>query len=83
MLLRIRTVWWLALAIFLTNSTCFAGQTNNAATRPANWAALLHERGLSNLYEVTTNLYRGRAADCASQAAQVPKERVVLSGNRG
>jgi len=82
MLLRIRTVWWLALAIFLTNSTCFAGQTNNAATRPANWAALLHEPGLSNFYEVTTNLYRGAQPTAQAKRLKSPR-RVVLCGNRG
>jgi protein tyrosine/serine phosphatase len=46
------------LAIFLVSSVSFA-QTNDLKTRPATWATKLDRPGLSNFYEVTTNLYRG------------------------
>ena len=46
------------LAILLTGSVSFA-QTNDLKVRPANWATGLNRPGLSNFYEVTTNLYRG------------------------
>lgn len=44
----------------------FAAETNvssvpstNSLTRPATWAIKLNQTDLSNLYQVTTNLYRG------------------------
>ncbi|HXS68631.1 MAG TPA: tyrosine-protein phosphatase [Candidatus Polarisedimenticolia bacterium] len=69
MILRIRSVLWLAFAIFVVNTTHSAVETNNATMRPANWATQLTEPGLSNFYEVTTNLYRG-----AQPTAQGMKE---------
>jgi protein tyrosine/serine phosphatase len=69
MLLRFRTVLWVAAAFFVSDVACFAGQTNNVTSRPTNWAAPLTEPGLSNFYEVTTNLYRG-----AQPTAQGMKE---------
>ena len=48
-----------AFAFLLIANLSFAGSTNEFKTRPANWAAPLNEPGLSNFYEVTTNLYRG------------------------
>ena len=36
-----------------------SGQTNTTIARPAEWAMPLSRPGLSNFYEVTTNLYRG------------------------
>lgn len=53
--------------ILAVTTFCFAGATNAvvapvaAATtnRPANWARPLMLPGVKNLYEVTTNLYRG------------------------
>ena len=59
MRIRIGTVWLAAAGIFLGGSLCLAGQTNDFKMRPANWAMPLKEPGLSNFYEVTTNLYRG------------------------
>jgi len=56
---RTRGALWLALGIYINCIACFAAQTNNVPARPANWAAPLAEPGLSNFYEVTTNLYRG------------------------
>lgn len=47
-----------ACALLLTGNISFA-QTNTLPTRPANWATQLNHPGLSNFYEVTTNLYRG------------------------
>lgn len=61
-------VWLAVLAVFL-GGVCFAGQTNDFQARPANWAKPLKEPGLSNFYEVTTNLYRG-----AQPTAQGMKE---------
>ncbi|HEY1489406.1 MAG TPA: dual specificity protein phosphatase family protein [Verrucomicrobiae bacterium] len=46
------------LAICLAGSTAMA-QTNTVKIRPSNWAAPLVRPGLTNFYEVTTNLYRG------------------------
>lgn len=57
-----------ALFVFLTDAA-FAGQTNDFKPRPANWAIPLQEPGLSNFYQVTTNLYRG-----AQPTAQGMKE---------
>jgi protein tyrosine/serine phosphatase len=51
--------WLAALAIFFGIHLCSVGQTNDLKTRPANWATKLEHPGLSNFYEVTTNLYRG------------------------
>jgi protein tyrosine/serine phosphatase len=59
MRVRIGTVWLAALAIFLGGDVCLAGGTNDFKTRLADWAAPIKEPGLSNFYEVTTNLYRG------------------------
>lgn len=59
MRIQIRNLLWLTLAIFLGCGACIADQTNNVAARPGNWAVPLAEPGLSNFYEVTTNLYRG------------------------
>jgi protein tyrosine/serine phosphatase len=47
-----------AFVVLLTGTVAFA-QTNAIKSRPANWAAPLNKPGLSNFYEVTTNLYRG------------------------
>jgi protein tyrosine/serine phosphatase len=44
--------------VLLTAGVSFA-QTNDLKTRPASWATQLNHPGLSNFYEVTTNLYRG------------------------
>ena len=50
----------LAFAVcFAELQRALAGQTNDVTTRPANWAAPLVRPGLTNFYEVTTNLYRG------------------------
>ena len=49
----------LAFAVFVSGNVCFSGQTNEVKMRPANWAAKIDRTGLSNFYEVTTNLYRG------------------------
>ena len=56
------------IAILLVYSVAFA-QTNEIRTRPANWATPQDHPGLSNFYEVTTNLYRG-----AQPSAQGMKE---------
>ena len=48
-----------AFAMLLSAGLTFAGDTNQVASRPANWAIPLTRPGLSNFYEVTTNLYRG------------------------
>ncbi|HXI72051.1 MAG TPA: dual specificity protein phosphatase family protein [Verrucomicrobiae bacterium] len=56
----------LAFAGLLTAANlCFAGATNSISTastttnRPASWARPLVLPGLTNFYQVTTNLYRG------------------------
>lgn len=53
----------LLTAIALLLGQCvpaFAGNDNtNSFARPANWAVKLHQPGLPNLHQVTTNLYRG------------------------
>jgi protein tyrosine/serine phosphatase len=64
-----RIFWTTAFAIFFIAGTSFAGSTNELKTRPANWAEPLNRPGLSNFYEVTTNLYRG-----AQPSAQGMKE---------
>ena len=51
--------WLAAFAIFFGVHLCFVGRTEEAKPRPANWATKLERPGLSNFYEVTTNLYRG------------------------
>lgn len=66
--MRVRIVLAMALA-FALGGPAFAGESTNASGRPANWAAPLHEPGLSNFYRVTTNLYRG-----AQPTAQGMKE---------
>jgi protein tyrosine/serine phosphatase len=47
------------LAIFFGVHVCSIGQTHEPQVRPVNWATKLERPGLSNFYEVTTNLYRG------------------------
>jgi protein tyrosine/serine phosphatase len=47
------------LSLLLAVNVSFAGSTNELNTRPANWAKPLNHPGLSNFYQVTTNLYRG------------------------
>ncbi len=49
----------ITFAIFLITASAFAGTTNDLKARPATWAKELHRPGLTNFYEVTTNLYRG------------------------
>jgi protein tyrosine/serine phosphatase len=49
----------LAVCVLLLSGTLSFAQTNTSPTRPANWATQLNRPGLSNFYEVTTNLYRG------------------------
>lgn len=48
-----------AFAVFFGVHLCGIGQSSELKTRPANWATKLERPGLSNFYEVTTNLYRG------------------------
>jgi protein tyrosine/serine phosphatase len=57
--MNIRTLRAIVLAISFGTSLAFAGPTNDLKTRPSNWATPLDHPGLSNFYEVTTNLYRG------------------------
>jgi protein tyrosine/serine phosphatase len=52
---RIGILSWVVLAVSLTGGVVL-GQTN---ARPSNWAVKLDHPGLSNFYQVTTNLYRG------------------------
>jgi protein tyrosine/serine phosphatase len=47
-----------ALVVLFSGTVAFA-QTNAVESRPDRWAAPLNKPGLSNFYEVTTNLYRG------------------------
>jgi len=56
--LRVFGFWLAVCALLLTGHVSFA-QTNNLKARPAAWATQLSRPGLSNFYEVTTNLYRG------------------------
>ena len=50
---------WVLIAIWFAAATCgFAGETN-IVVRPANWARPLEMPGISNFFQVTTNLYRG------------------------
>jgi len=62
-----------AIAILLSVRLAFAGDTNQVASRPANWAMPLTRPGLSNFYEVTTNLYRG-----AQPSAEGMKELKIM-----
>ena len=64
-----RTLGATFVALLLAANPSFAGSTNGLATRPVNWATPLDRPGLSNFYEVTTNLYRG-----AQPGAQGMKE---------
>ena len=57
--LRIRILGLACLLVLLGACSSFADQTTRDKTRPASWATKLDRRGLSNFYEVTTNLYRG------------------------
>lgn len=57
--LRIRILGLACLIVLLSAGACLADQTTGVKTRPANWATKLDRHGLSNFYEVTTNLYRG------------------------
>jgi len=59
----------LAIFIMLLSGGVGLAQTNELKSRPANWATPLDHPGLSNFYEVTTNLYRG-----AQPGAQGMKE---------
>src|SRR5215469_2691519 len=67
--LRIRILRLVCLIVFLGAGTCMADTTTGVKTRPANWATKLDRKGLSNFYEVSTNLYRG-----AQPSAQGMKE---------
>lgn len=67
--MNLRTFGVTALAWLLIAHLSFADSTNDLKTRPATWAKLLNQPGLSNFYEVTTNLYRG-----AQPSAQGMKE---------
>lgn len=54
----------IALAAMLAvGFTRAAAGTNDEKPRPANWAVKLERPHLSNLYQVTTNLYRGAQPD--------------------
>ena len=68
-LLRVRIPGFTCLMFLLAADACFADQTSGIKTRPVNWATRLDRHGLSNFYEVTTNLYRG-----AQPTAQGMKE---------
>jgi protein tyrosine phosphatase (PTP) superfamily phosphohydrolase (DUF442 family) len=46
------------IALVAMAASGFAGETN-PAVRPANWAQPLAAPGISNFFQVTTNLYRG------------------------
>jgi len=67
--MHIRIFGATALSLLLIAHLSFAGSTNELKTRPANWATPQNHPGLSNFYEVTTNLYRG-----AQPSAQGMKE---------
>lgn len=49
----------LVLTAFLAAVPCFSAETNVPASRPSNWAQKIERPGVKNLYQVTTNLYRG------------------------
>src|SRR5215469_11503356 len=68
-LLRNRIMGLACLIVLLGADACLADQANEIKTRPANWATKLDRKGLSNFYEVSTNLYRG-----AQPSAQGMKE---------
>ena len=57
--MHIRIFGATAVTLLLVANSFSAGSTNDPGTRPSNWATPLNRPGLSNLYEVTTNLYRG------------------------
>jgi len=52
-----RPLVFIAVLLIATNFG-LAGETNRPI-RPASWARPLTAPGLRNLYQVTTNLYRG------------------------
>jgi len=56
--MRLRMLRLAVCATLLAGSSTIA-QTNEVKVRPATWATPLNHPGLSNFYEVTTNLYRG------------------------
>ena len=62
----------MALAVFFGVQFGAVGQTEEVKSRPANWATKLERPGLSNFYEVTTNLYRG-AQPTASGMTELKK----------
>lgn len=66
---RIRILIFACSIVVADAGVCLAGKTNEMTTRPAHWAEKLDRPGLSNFYEVTTNLYRG-----AQPTAQGMKE---------
>jgi protein tyrosine/serine phosphatase len=57
--MNIRILRTIVFAIFLATNLALADSTNELTVRPATWATKLDRTGLSNFYEVTTNLYRG------------------------
>jgi protein tyrosine/serine phosphatase len=57
--MNIRIFGATVFSLLLVTNVVFAGSTNDLNPRPANWAKALNHPGLSNFYEVTTNLYRG------------------------
>lgn len=59
MSIRKRILGLTCLIVLLGADASFASQANEIKTRPPNWATKLDRSGLSNFYEVTTNLYRG------------------------
>jgi protein tyrosine/serine phosphatase len=67
--MNIRIFGATAFSLLLAAHLSFADSTNELKTRPANWATPVNHPGLSNLYEVTTNVYRG-----AQPSAQGMKE---------
>lgn len=50
---------WLITATILLLAAPIAVTAQNATNRPADWARPLTLSGISNFYQVTTNLYRG------------------------
>lgn len=58
-LLRIKILGFALLIVLPGADTSFANQTTGVKARPASWATKLDRSGLSNFYEVSTNLYRG------------------------
>ena len=57
--MNIRPSGSIIFALLLAANLSFADSTNELKTRPTSWATPLEHPGLSNFYEVTTNLYRG------------------------